>query len=353
MKKEILLPLIWGILHGFNDFTAGFMLSNYMIQGNVHGYLLLVVYSILAFGGQLPAGLWLDKSRNIKGFAFTSIYLLLISIALFFVNPALAIIVNGIASAGIHVTGGSVCLMIHEDKAGPLGIFTAPGVIGLALGLLSGALNPLIIAIPAVGTMFCLGLVSRTLFPAYLQQGKKEAANQLDHHDWVMILLLLIMCLRSLVYDIINHFSGNMEEGMIIIALSAFAGKIIGGFTADKIGWKKWVYISLPVSFILLQLGKENIYMLAFGIAGLQSSVPISFMLMRKAIPLFPATATALSLGTSVALAGLPLYAMNQHVLTHSWFSTKWLWLGIAIISMLLWWYISTKKPLLLFTKSG
>jgi MFS transporter, FSR family, fosmidomycin resistance protein len=341
MKKEMALPLTWGLLHGLNDFASGFVLSHYMLsQAYSNSYILLIVYSILAFGFQLPLGLLLDKTKNLELFGFASLYLLLTGIACFFINPYLSVVLVGLASAGVHVVGGSVCLLLHNDKTGPLGIFTAPGVVGLTLGLLAGAGSVLLIAIPVVGVLGCLFVLVKIGFPKYLVQGKKEAGNQLDNHDWVMIGLLLIMCGRSLVYDVINHFAQDVENGVLILGGSAFAGKLIGGFAADKMGWKRWVYITLPLAFIFLQLGKENIVMLAFGIATLQSSVPISLMLMRRSIPNFPATASALSLGTSIALAGLPLYAINNKILVNSWFETKWLWAMVVVAMALLFGFI-------------
>ena len=114
-------------------------------------------------------------------------------------------------------------------------------------------------------------------------------------------------------------------NGILIIGISAFAGKIIGGFVADKIGWKKFVYITLPIALVLFQFGKENIYALAFGIACLQSSVPITLLLMSRSLPMYPATATALSVGASVAIAGLPLFLVNdkQHIFKQ--FNNGWL----------------------------
>lgn len=80
--------------------------------------------------------------------------------------------------------------------------------------------------------------------PFYTIPEKKQ--SQLDTHDFIMLGILLLMCFRSFVFDIINQVAYNFENGIVIFGISAFAGKIIGGFVADKIGWKKFVYISLP-----------------------------------------------------------------------------------------------------------
>ncbi len=116
-----------------------------------------------------------------------------------------------------------------------------------------------------------------------------------------------------------------------------FAGKIIGGFVADKIGWKKFVYISLPLSLLLFQFGKENIYALAFGIACLQSSVPVTLLLMSNSLVRYPATATALSVGTSIAFAGLPLFMVGDVKNILSSFNNGWLTATIFILLFIFW----------------
>jgi len=269
----------------------------------------LVIYAVLAFGGQLPVGLWLDRNRNLQSFGICSIILLLLAGLIFFVDPFWAIIVAGFASAGIHVVGGCVCLMLNKEKIAPLSIFTAPGVAGLTLGGFCGMLNGNWIMLPLTMASVLLVLIVKNGFPVYLLH-KSENSPALERHDMLMISLLLIMCLRSFLFDLLNSFSGQIEYGLLVAGLSTFAGKIIGGLFADKIGWKRWIYITLPLAFILLQLGHNNIIAMGFGVACLQSSVPITLQLLYNSMPAYPATAAALSLGSIVALSGLPLYAL-------------------------------------------
>ncbi|MGC4103237.1 MFS transporter [Ferruginibacter sp.] len=306
-----LQPLLWGLLHGINDFAAGFMLAHYTYHhDNNSSFLFIVIYSIIGFGGQLPVGLWLDNKKQLQPFAMAAVTLLPLSILLFFIHAETAIIISGIASALVHVTGGAVCLQVHENKTGPLALFTAPGVLGLTLGGLLGRFSIINLWMAVIATVIVAVLILKNELPAYQSPAKKT--SELDAHDLIMLGILLLMCFRSFVFDIINQVAYNYENGIAIIGISAFAGKIIGGFVADKIGWKKFVYISLPIALLLFQFGKENIYALAFGIACLQSSVPITLLLMSRSLPLYPATATALSLGTSIVFAGLPVYLVSE-----------------------------------------
>ena len=335
INRSIQQPLLWGLLHGVNDFVAGYMLANFAFNhSNSDSFTMLVVYAILGFGGQLPVGFLLDKQKHIKPFAIVSICLLLFSTAFYFIDPYVAIILTGFAGAGIHVTGGAICLQVNEDRSGPLGLFTAPGVLGLTLGGLLGSMSSSYLLIALMAIIIVAIIIFKQGVPAYQAQNKK--GSQLDTHDWIMLGILLIMCFRSFIFDIVNNVSLHFEHGILILGISAFLGKIIGGFLADKIGWKKFVYITLPIAFLLLNFGKENIYALGFGIACLQSSVPLTLLLMSRSLPSFPATATALSLGTSVALAGLPLYMSNRHF-NFNRESSNIIWLIVFTSMIVLW----------------
>lgn len=253
----------------------------------------------------------------------------------YFIDGYTGIILSGIASAFVHVTGGAVCLQVNQNKIGPLALFTAPGVLGLTLGGVLGRFSVnslwLVVGLVLIVSFYIL----RKKLPQYKSAEKKQ--SQLDAHDWLMLGILLFMCFRSFIFDVINHVAQQYPNGIIIIGISAFAGKIIGGFVADKIGWKKFVYITLPLALLLFQVGKENIYALSFGIACLQSSVPITLLLMSNSLVHYPATATALSIGTSVAFAGLPLFLVGDiKNILHN-FSNGWLTAIIFVLLFVFW----------------
>ncbi|MEI9955071.1 MAG: MFS transporter [Ferruginibacter sp.] len=334
-------PALWGLLHGLNDFAAGFMLANYTYNHNYsNSFLLIVIYSIIGFGGQLPVGFWVDNKKQIKPFALASVILLPASIIMYFVNAPTAIIFSGIASAFVHVTGGTVCLQVHQNKTGPLALFTAPGVLGLTIGGVLGKFSSMGLWFALAAVIIVAIFILKNNLPVYHTPEKKQ--SELDAHDFIMLGILLIMCFRSFIFDVINHVAQQYEYGILLIGISAFLGKIIGGFVADKIGWKKFVYITLPLALILFQLGKENIYAIAFGIACLQSSVPITLLLMGRSLPLYPATATALSLGTSIALAGLPVYLISQKKIVIESFNNSWL-TAIVFALLFLSWLLADK----------
>jgi MFS transporter, FSR family, fosmidomycin resistance protein len=342
MKKHYAQALNWGIIHGLNDLVAGYMLASYaMDHSSSDAVFMLVIYGIIGFGGQLPLALFVDRLKTIAPFAHASLLILFLSVCFYFVDPMIGIVLTGFAGAGVHVVGGTICLQSDDRTNSLIGLFAAPGVLGLTIGgLLSGiAVNPLLavlILLPVVGAS-----TMRAGIPNY-QVGMKKQSSGLDTHDWIMLSILLFMCFRSLIFDLVNLAADKYPNGLLVLGVSAFLGKLFGAFAVERFGWRKTVYVSLILSFLFLHLGKDNIYFLGFAIACLQSSVPIMLVMLSNALSAYPATATALSLGTSVAIAGLPLFAFQQKQLLYS--TSVWE-IGVIILCIVF--------TLLLFIRRG
>jgi FSR family fosmidomycin resistance protein-like MFS transporter len=334
------LPLAWGLLHGINDWVAGYMVISYSLHHPIqYTSIALLIYTILGFGGQLPVGMWIDQRNNLSPFVTTSLLLLVASIPVFWLHDLSGIIIAGCSSAFLHVTGGSICLQNANEKSTPLGLFTAPGVLGLTLGIASGNLSMWWLAAAIAGVIVVISLFKTR---SAIQQATPrihggEAHALVEGHDWIMIAILLAATLRSFLYEVINLFSHNWQYGLLVIGISAFAGKLIGGFLADKIGWRRWVYITLPLAFLLLQFGRDNIFALGFGIACLQSSVPVSLLLMQKSMPGMPASATAMTLGIAIALSGSILFVIDRVPVQKQWFTNTGFIAGVVLLVMILW----------------
>lgn len=347
-RQTTVLPLTWGVLHGLNDFAAAFLLTAFHVQNSGSGtFTWYALYAVLAFGGQLPIGLFLDRLQTQSTVGYLVILLLFAAILIAPVSLEMAIILSGLSSAGIHVVGGSVCLQLKENKSGPLGIFAAPGVLGLTLGILAGSFFAIswftFFSLPVA---ICLAVVYLSGFPKLFSK-RQSPENKLKKFDWLIVVLLLVMSLRSLVFDILNHFSSGLTEGFLVVGLCAFLGKLVGGFIADRFGSKIMVYISLALAIIFLQASQGNIYLLGLGIICLQSSVPVFLMLLRQQLPQFSATVSALGLGTTIAIGGLPLFIMKPKLLVSAWFNSGIIWLAVlmAIAAVLFYtWKILSHK---------
>ncbi len=335
IQQKKLQPVFWGLLHGVNDLIAGFLLANFTLINDYNdSFLFISIYAILGFGGQLPVGLWLDKRKNISEFSKISILFLFLTIPCFVISIKAGIICSGIASAFVHVTGGTICLQVHNDKSGHLGLFTSPGVLGLTIGSLLnwGKLYmPIFFLITILSLAF---LILRNPLPNYQRAEKRK--SELDSHDLIMLSILLFMCFRSFLFDVVNYVVEYYEDGLLYLGVSAFFGKLIGGFLADKVGIKKFIYGTLFIACILFYFGKENIYMLCAGIAFLQSSVPVTLLMMSRSLPFHPATATAFSLGTSIVMAGLPLYLVSDKKIIFDSMNSNSLSIAVYILTLVM-----------------
>lgn len=330
----------WGMIHGVNDLVAGYMLANFSVHATQsEGLVILVLYGSIAFAGQLPLAFIIDKLKAMKRFALASLGLLYLSIAIYFLSPVAGIIITAFAGAGVHVCGGLITIQQESSKASLAGIFTAPGVLGLTIGgILGGYSWPLILA---AGLLLALTLIISQLgIPEYKICIKKQKST-LDVHDWIMLFILLVMCMRSFIFDMVNFIAYEQPYGAFILAMSAFGGKFLGGFIADKFGWKKTAYAGLLLGLVFLNIGRDNIYTLAFGIACLQSSVPVTLMLLFSGLSQYPASSVALSLGTSVAVSGLPFYIISKQVINSEYSTINMI--AILLLILIALFYMMTR----------
>lgn len=301
IKKGTILFLSVG--HGLNDLLAGYFLGSLvqrqqdMVQVGVG----LLVYNLLAFGGQYPLALWMEKYDRPKRFLLSSYALNVMAVALFFILPALSIVLLGIASAIYHVAGGAVCA--RENKAMNIGLFAAPGVAGLIAGgyfAIEGYhLSLLLLPIAAL----FLAALSLLNIPKRFEQ--KEAAFSTasilpDRHDMIMILLLTVISLRSVVWNIFQLVHEHNYEWLLAIALAAFAGKIAGGWLADRIGWRMYIYISLFTAAPLLTFFRNELLLFCIGIGLLQSGIPATTALLIRSVHGKTERGIGLSFGTAI-----------------------------------------------------
>lgn len=99
MKPGTILLLALG--HGLNDCIAGFFLGSLALMkfDPLHIGISVTVYNLLAFGGQYPVALWLEKESSPKKFLLTACGLNAAAVILFYFSVPSAILFAGIASA--------------------------------------------------------------------------------------------------------------------------------------------------------------------------------------------------------------------------------------------------------------
>ena len=295
--------------HGLNDLIAGYFLGSFSVNNNdlFQIGLAISVYNILAFGGQYPVAILMERLNDTKKIIVFSYILNVTAVAIFLFVPTVAIILAGIASAIYHVAGGTVCA--ENNKAVNIGLFAAPGVAGLiAGGFLAWKNFNIIPFILPIAVAFLFVLLKIKSFNQVVE--KNVSSNQvqkhvIDRHDIIMILLLMIISLRSVTWNVFQLIYENNYEWLVAIAIAAVIGKIAGGWLADKIGWRLYTLSSAIIATPLLTFFKKELVLFCIGVGLLQSGIPATTSLLIHSLKGKTSKGIALSFGAAVIIGSV------------------------------------------------
>jgi FSR family fosmidomycin resistance protein-like MFS transporter len=221
-------------------------------------------------------------------------------------NAPAAVTLAGLGSGCFHVGGGALALCATRGRAVGPGLFAAPGVVGLALGgylAISGAASPW----PWLALLIAVGAAIAALGQPALPYTGGTDEPAFERHDLIMIALLVGIALRSLVWTTLQYVLEARLDVLLVLALAAAVGKVLGGLLADRFGWRRWTLLALGSAAATLTAGADNLYVLMLGVALLQSATPGALAATLRLLPRQPATAAGLGLGLAIAAGGLPL----------------------------------------------
>jgi FSR family fosmidomycin resistance protein-like MFS transporter len=338
------LVILLGLAHGMSDCVSGYLIGQLSKTNDLaQTGLLILLYNALAFAMQLPVGIWIDTRKSVKIYIIIALLSVISSLVFVPVSSLLAIILAGLGSAIFHVTGGMISLTTSSGKSENPGIFAAPGVVGLIAGgwlsVQTTTSDWMLAALMALVILF----ITLQKFPERLVPDKTATSNPtLDKHDYIMIVLLLAIAMRSAVWNIFQQIYIQNYEWLFYMAVSAMTGKIVGGFLADRLGWRNYVFFALLLATPLLTWGERNLWFLLPGIALLQSVTPVALSAMYKLLPQSPALSAAMTLGMAIAIGGLIFYIDPDNNWTFSNFIP---FLSIAALLFYLF-AIQKKQPL-------
>lgn len=293
---------LYAILHMFVDGVCALAMFGWFAEGS-EGYFNILLYNFCAFALQMPLGTMLDlqATKRMPGKSVVSLqakgqwterlpYVYAAAgVVLTIIGALTHPVFLGIGNALFHVGGGVD--VIREDfanhwKGRALGVFVAPGALGLYVGSLVAKSDLLIrrgmIVILLGGIMFVvlalLALLLRTVkskgnlatVDGYVEckseRGRCRGGN-LEHGRMQVLILpvccLLVVILRSYVGMAVSF---PWKTTVMMGFLSVFAvvlGKMAGGFLAASLGMRKVMVFSLVVSAACFLLCKYAV----FGIA--------------------------------------------------------------------------------------
>ncbi|WP_338872957.1 MFS transporter [Spirosoma sp. SC4-14] len=304
--------LLLGVGHGLSDAAAGYLIgslsqnSSFVQIGSA-----VLLYNALAFGGQLPAGIWLDRIGHYRKPAVLSLLGMVIALGLLSVQVMwVAIALAGLSSAVFHVAGGATTLVCFPDKSRFVGLFSAFGVMGLAMGGWAGAMQYAWVSYALIVSMSALVLlIIRAKFPLARRKVPETVNSALDRHDYLMIVLLMAIALRSAIWNSLQLLYDQQYDWLLYMALAAMVGKLIGGWIADRVPWKTYAIMALTIAIPALSWGYRQLFWLMLGTGLLQSLTPLSVIALQRIVPDRPAAVSGVAFGLAIAVGGLFLFA--------------------------------------------
>ena len=329
---------VFGFTHAVVDAVCAAILYRlYVLDILDLGYLLklFLIYNVIAFGTQFIFGLFVDKFHAPKFTAIVSCIFLIAAVLLFVANPLFAIVLAGLGNSLFHVGGGAISLKISPKKAGPPGIFVAPGALGLLVGVLYGKslfFTPVVIILVLV---LCIFMMYFTRIPKVYGENKNIKV------DWLFLLVFMLLfsvSVRSLIgMAIISPWKTNLLL-LFFLTLGVSLGKAMGGIVSDRFGWQKIAVGCLLLSAPFLAFGSQFVF---FGILGaflFQMTMPVTLVAISRALPNRPGFAfgipcLALIIGALPIFTSYKIYFSNYLVvLLFIFASAIMLWWGLRLL---------------------
>lgn len=243
----------------------------------------IIIYNTLAFSTQCLVGLAADRLRRHRVSASISMLLVIVGFALPF--PAmLRVVLVGMGNSVFHVAGGAMTLEHSNGKAGPLGVFVAPGCIGLTLGT----------ALPGLGWVFAV-MLALCAAAILLAEREKEPAARMNTIDnagnfglSTVILLTAAVAVRAVGGSAVSF---PWKEGVwltLLMTAFVFAGKTAGGIICDRLGALKTALWSIIPAAVLIAFFSWSMPLSLLGQLALNLTMPVTLWLMYRAMPESP-----------------------------------------------------------------
>lgn len=335
------MTILYSVLHLLVDSVCALAMFGSFLSGD-KGYYHILVYNFCAFALQMPVGAFLDilssfdsggenskknkEEQRKKKIQWDPAVLTASAGALFtvlgaFTHPA----VLGIGNALFHVGGGVGC--IREDRARNwhgrgLGMFVAPGALGLYLGTLiakGGSWKIWVWGIGALMIFLCLGLLyglklrdglwvkqsksgdrkvlqQKNGYGKLEQQGSRHYGNGNKESNgrrliWgktaAALLCLAVVVLRSYIGMSVSFSWKTGIPAGILAVLALVAGKVAGGFAGARCGFRKTAVVSLLLAGIFYLFSS----CMPMGLAALfffNMTMPITLYWMVCSFPQMP-----------------------------------------------------------------
>lgn len=252
--------------------------------------LLVMLYNTLAFSTQCAVGLITDRLGHLRAHTAAGSLAVVLGFALP-LPQIIRVVLIGLGNSLFHVGGGTRTLLCAGGKAGPLGVFVAPGCMGLVMGTLFprlGAAFAVLLALYAAAT-----LALKSVPDSVPRSGTSDE----DKGGTVFLLVLLTaaVAVRALGGTCVSFPWKSGAAASVLMTAFVFAGKTLGGFICDRIGASKSALFSMPLAGVLIALCSAWMLPSLAGQFLVNLTMPVTLFLMYRAAPDSPGFAFGLA----------------------------------------------------------
>jgi MFS transporter, FSR family, fosmidomycin resistance protein len=273
------------------------------------------------------------------GVLMASTFLSLIGVVSELWQVFVLLVIGGLGSAALHPIGTTIAGSQARNATLGIGLFTAGGMVGLALGpvvilyLVStyGIESTVWLALPGL----VLGVALGVLLPQWEPHPRRPLRRLFDWRlargpvGWLAVAssfsALAFVTFTGSVPLWLVHENGYASDAAIIgWTLSAFAfagglGSILGGFLAPRLGPIPTIVGALlltlcPLLAVIASEPGTALYFGAIALAGILIFVPVPALIIiaQEFVPGAPATASGMVLGLGSALAGIGYIVLGR-----------------------------------------
>lgn len=314
------MTALYSILHFLVDGVCALAMFGYFATRE-NWYVNILLYNFCAFAMQMPLGVVLDGlcGKRSDNRALPTYFYALSGVVLTLVGAFIHPIVLGLGNALFHLGGGVATIQEDEAKGFKgrgLGVFVAPGALGLYIGTLLGKSGgmPVRGAILTVGAVMALCLLYvRKRYIRRAESVIRESASLLPSINLgqspalgLALGCLLVVILRSYIGMAVNFpWKSTVFAGTLAVLAVVF-GKVAGGFASAAFGIRRTMVISLGAAAVCYLLS-ENMVAGIIALFLFNMTMPITLYLLIQRLKELPGFAFGL-LTFGIFLGLMPVY---------------------------------------------
>lgn len=267
-------------------------------------------YDLLAFAGQVPVGWLVDRLHARREAALAGLLLAAAALSLGPGGGRATMLTAGVGNALFHVGAGAMVLAGSRGRATPLGLFVAPGALGLGLGI---RLGRKMVEVPAWPLLVAVGLGVVIVLAVRDRRAEHEPEEPpvpvLAGVLWLGMVALLgfSVAIRSFVGAVGCDACPKLELVAVGLPITGFVGKLVGGFLADRFGWLDVGVAALLASAPLIAFSGGDPWLVLPGLLVFQMTMPVTLAAVFRLMPRRPGVAFG-ALCLALVLGILPAY---------------------------------------------